>query len=285
MEFHVAPGSRGLKWFQGGVRMLDRNPRGLIAVTLLLVLLEQLPSLLASLPELSIALSVLLLLLGPALLAGLLHAIAEADAGRPVSLMQLFEGLHRPGVRAQLIVLGMMALLTAMLVGLVVQRILGPDNIKVIVQIASKELELKPDSEQAQALAMPLLKALAAALAILFVLMAGLFFAVPRVMFDGRKALGAMAESIAACAANVLSLTLYGLVFGAVVFVAFLGLAIIAAVLGLLGQAGLLLLDLIVIVVMVIGLLVNTSGNYLAWREVFGHGSAGVPPPQAGIIV
>ena len=124
-------------------------------------------------------------------------------------------------------------------------------------------------------------------MAIGFVLMVGLFFAVPRVMFDGRPALPALAESYRVCAANVVPLTLYGLVFGAALFVAVMGMAIAAIFLGLLGPVGLLLIDLIALVIGVVGLLVNNAGNYLAWREVFGHGLApgDAAGSRGGIIV
>ncbi|HEY2344883.1 MAG TPA: BPSS1780 family membrane protein [Xanthomonadaceae bacterium] len=284
MEFRTAPGSRGLAWFQGGVRVLDRNPRGLLAVSLGLVLVHQVPSLLGAVPALWAAVSIVLLLLVPALQAGLFFAIDEACEGRPVAPMHLFEGLRRPGARAQLIVLGMAVLVASVLVALAARNILGDDGVRIFAQIMDQAI--KPDSKAAQSIALPLLKAMASAMAILFVLMSGLFFAVPRVMFDGRKALPALGESILACAANVLPLTLYGLVLGAVGFVAFLGLGIVAAMLGLLGQVGALLFYGVFLAVIVVCLLVSTSGNYLAWREVFGHaGRDRAVPPQAGIIV
>jgi len=63
---------------------------------------------------------------------------------------------------------------------------------------------------------------------------------------------------------------------------------LIAAIfLSLLGAVGGLLIDLVALIIGVVGLLVNASGNYIAWREVFGHGA--IPGdrsgPQAGIIV
>lgn len=285
MEYRIAPARRGLAWFQGGVRMLDRNPRGLIGVSLCLVLLEQLPGLLVAVPALSMVLSVTMLVLGPALLAGLQFAIAEALAGRPVALGYLFEGLRRPQARTQLIVLGLLTLSVVLLMGLVMQRILGPDSMKLLTALANQQI--KPDSTEFQAIFPPLLKATAAALAIGFVLMVGLFFAVPRVMFDGRGAMTALGESYIACAANVVPLLLYGLMFGAALFVACIGMGIAAIFFGLLGQVGVLLVDLVALGIGVVGMLVNASGNYLAWREVFGRGA--VPGErsgsQAGIIV
>lgn len=282
MEFRTVPGNRGLAWFQGGVRMLDRNPRGLIAVSLGLVLLSQLSNLLVAVPMLSILVWVLFLLLAPALFAGLLHAIGEAYEGRPVAVAHLFEGLAKPGARAHLLGMGVVTLVSVMLALLAMQRILGPEGVKVVVQISLQQI--KPDSPQVQAVMPTLLKAVGAALAILFVLVSMLFFAVPRVMFDHRRAPGSMLESLAACAANVLPLTLYGLVTGGAGFVALMALGIVGGMLGLLGQGGALVFYALFIALVVVMVLVNASGTYLAWRDVFAH-VHGDAPPRAGIIV
>jgi hypothetical protein len=283
MDFRTAPGGHGLAWFQGAIRMLDKNPRGLLAITLLLVLLDQIPNLLAAIQGLSIGLSVLLLLCGPALLAGVMYAIAEADAGRPVSPLYLFEGLRRPGARGPLLLLGAIGLFALLLVGVAVQRIMGADNLAILMQIA--EQKLAPQDAPMEKLAGPLLQTLLVAAVVLFVLLAGWFFAVPRVMFDGRRALAAFVESIVACAANVLSLTVYGLLLVAASFALGLAMVILAVVFGLLGKLGMLLLGAVMIAVYAVVLLVSASGNYLAWREVFGHRDPGDASPSGGIVV
>jgi hypothetical protein len=280
MDFRTVPAGRGLAWFQSSLRMLDKNPRGLLAITLLFVLLDQLPNLFHAIPSVSSITSVLVLLSFPALWGGMLHAIGEANAGRTVSPMQLFEGLRRPGARAQLLLLGVLVLGAMLLVALAFQRILGTANIAILMKLAQQEVP--PDSDEVQQMLTPLVHAVMAAAVILFVLLSGLFFAVPRVMFDGRGAFGAFAESIRACAANVLSLTVYGLVYAFAGFVVFVALLIAGAVLGLLGTVGMLLFFATAIAAWVLLLLVNGAGNYLAWEEVFAHVDAG-PPTVDGI--
>jgi MFS family permease len=283
MDFRIAPSGRGLAWFQGAIRMLDKNPRGLLMVTLLLVLLDQIPSLLAANQGLSVALSVLLLLCGPALLGGVMFAVAEADAGRPVSPLYLFEGLRRSGARGSLLLLGVLGLLALLLVGVAVQRILGADNLAILTQIA--EQKLAPQDAPMEKLAGPLMQVLIVVAVVLFVLLAGWFFAVPRVMFDGRRAFAAFVESIVACAANVLSMTVYGLMLVVASFVIGLALAIVALVCELFGNAGGILLGIVWIAVYTVVLVVSASGNYLAWREVFGHSDPGDASSAGGIVV
>jgi hypothetical protein len=283
MEFRIAAPGQGLAWFRGAIRMIDRNPRGLIQVTSAFVLIALVPDLLGAIPAVSAALSLLLLLLGQALTAGLLHAIDEASAGRPVVLAQLFEGLRRPGVRVQLVLLGVFALVAMLLIVLSLQRTLSPQDMDVLVQVANQKIA--PDSATAQAMAPHLLKAMMAGVAIAFVLLAGLFFAVPRVMFDGRGAIAAIVESFVACAANVLPLTVYGLLLAAAAFAMGLVMAFVAAIFGLFGQLGALLFVPVFAAMMMFALFVNASGNYLAWRAVFGRADAGTSAPQTGIIV
>ncbi len=285
MEFRVASAGRGLVWFRGGVRMLDRNPRGLLTVAALLILLQQIPGLLGP-TTLAAVFAVTFLLLFPALFAGLQFAIAEADAGRPVGPGHLFEGLRRPGARASLIVLGLVVLLVVMAMAWIVHRQLSADQMQTLLLISQQKL--KPDSPEFQAIAPALLKLIGTLLALGFVLTVGLFFAVPRVMFDARAALPALVESFLACASNVLPLLLYGVVFVAATFAAMLGLGVVAMFLGLMGSVGMVLMQLVVFALFVVTALVNAAVGYLAWREVFGHAQACAPragPPQGTISV
>lgn len=286
MDYKVAAPSRGLAWFQGGVRMLDRNPRGLLAVALGLVLLNQLPGLfMQSQQEAWLGLLVLLALFTPTLLGGLFTAIDAASEGQPVGLAQLFAGLRRPGVRGQLIVLGVVMLCVWALLAVAAYRIVGEDNLRTFQHLI--ETNAKPDSPEMQAIILPFLKVVGLAVAVLFVLMAAMYFAVPRVLFDGRNALAALGESLLACAANVLALFVYGVVLLAVAFVAAIVISIVFAFLHLLGNVGALLQQGLMIAFTVVWMLVSTSANYLAWREVFGRTetTSTQPPPRAGVVL
>lgn len=201
----------------------------------------------------------------------------------PIASVLLFEGLRRPGVRGQLLMLGAFTLLAMLLIVFSARNIIDVRSAKVLGQLLNQTLQ--PDSPALQAAAVPLFKAMMAAAVILFVLLTGLFFSIPRVMFDGRSAATALAESFVACAANVLSLTVFGLLFFAAGFMLFVAFSILAAVLGTFGQVGSVLLMVVMVATMMIWVLITTSGNYLAWREVFGRTAMDPSPPQGGIIV
>ena len=283
-QFRVAAAARGWRWFQAAIGMLDKNPRGLLLTVLAFIVIGQLPNLLSAMPRLAAAAMLLSLLLGPVLLGGLMHAIEEADAGRPVSPTQLFEGFRRPGALLPLLVLGVLTVLAFLALSLAARSILGPENIAILQKIASQQLA--PQDAPVEQLAPPLMRLLLLAAAVLFVLLSGLFFAVPRVMFDRRPALAAFVESIVACAANVLSLTVYGLALIVGAFLLALVLGVVSLVLGVLGKLGALLGMLVYLAMLMLVLLVSAAGNYLAWREVFGHAEVAPPaPPITGIAV
>ncbi len=267
--YRITPAARGMQWLKAAIGMVDRNPRGLLMVSLAFIIIGQLPSLFGSLQQLAELLMFVVLMIGPALAGGLMHAIAEAEAGRPVSLGQLFEAFRRPGRLLPMLVLGMLTVLALLLLVFAAEKVLGPDNIALLVKIGSQQLQ--PDEATMEQLAQPLLRFLMLATVIAFVLFTGLFFAVPRVLFDGRPPLAAFLESFAACAANVLPLTVYGLAFVALMFVAVLVFAVLSLLLGLLGKLGAALGFVLYLAWLTLVVLVSTSGNYLAWRDVFGH--------------
>lgn len=282
--FRVAAAARGVRWFRSAIGMLDKNPRGLLLTTLLWMVIGQLPNLFSAVPTLAAVAMLVSLLLGPALLGGLMHAIAEADAGRPVSPLQLFEGFRRPGALRPLLTLGLLTVLAILVLGLAGQSILGPENIAILQKVATQQLA--PQDVPMEQLAPALMRFLLAAAAVLFVLLAGLFFAVPRVLFDRRPALAAFVESFLACAANVLPLTVYGLVLIVAGFALALVLGVAMLLLGVLGKLGAALGLLVYLALLMLALLVSAAGNYLAWREVFGHADDQAPvPPTTGIAV
>lgn len=283
-HYVVVAAGRGLHWFQSAIGMIDKNPRSLLLTTLLFVVIGQLPNLFSAIPPLAVAAMLASVLLSPLLLGGLMHAIAEADAGRAVSPRLLFEGFRRPGALLPLLALGLLSVLAVLILVFAAQSILGAENIAILTKIASQQLA--PQDAPMERLAPPLMRVLMVAAVVLFVLLAGLFFAVPRVLFDRRPALAAFVESIVACAANVLPLTVYGLALVVAGFVLALVFGVVTLLLGVLGKLGALLGMLVYLGMLLLVLLVSAAGNYLAWREVFGHADAQTSgPPSTGIVV
>ncbi len=282
-EHRDVPGGRGFAWVRHALATLAANPRGLVQVAAASLLLRWLPMMVLAFQPLAAVLMLALAALGPALRAGLLFAAAEHDAGRPVGVRHLFEGLRRPGVRTQLLVLGGFALMEFVVMQLAAQRIIGPEHLHALQQLAREQI--KPDSPAVKAAVVPCFKALLAMGASYLLLWCGLFFAVPRVLFDERPGLNALGDSYEACWRQVLPVCAFVLGMAAVVFALTIGLAVLATFLGLLGGLGALLFVPMVVAAMVAFEVIAAVANWLAWREIFGGAGASAPPPRAGIVV
>ncbi len=253
------PAAAALAWLRFGLDMLRRYPGAFLGMGVVVVVLGQIP----------LAGTLIALLLGPALTAGVAHAAREADAGRTPGVGQLFEAFtgDKP--------LGSLVALCLPTVGLIVALIL----LLVFVLLGATG----GDPQQLQAMTanpQALLVVLRGHLGVLLlvVLIAAVlqtmlvFFAVPRVMFDRRGAFGAMADSARASARNAGALLSLVLVLFALGIVA-------AAVIAVLVYLPLALLHVAgtwaqTILLMVLGTLANAFGGlvtYAAWRDVFGE--------------
>ena len=262
------PAAAALAWLRFGLDTLRRYPGAFLGMGVVVVILGQIP----------LAGTLIALLLGPALTAGVAHAAREADAGRTPRLGQLFEAFtgDKP--------LGSLVALCLPTVGLIVALIL----LLVFVLLGATG----GDPQQLQAMTanpQALLVVLRGHLGVLLlvVLIAAVlqtmlvFFAVPRVMFDRRGAFGAMADSVRASARNA------GALLSLVLALFALGV-IAAAVIAVLVYLPLALMHVAetwaqTILVMVLGTLANAFGGlvtYAAWRDVFGEASA--DPVAAG---
>lgn len=253
------PAAAAMAWLRFGLDMLRRYPGAFLGMGVVVVILGQIP----------LAGTLIALLLGPSLTAGVAYAAREADAGRTPRLGQLFEAFtgDKP--------LGSLVALCLPTIGLIVALIL----LLVFVLLGATG----GDPQQLQAMtATPeaLLAVLRGHLGVLLllVLIAAVlqtmlvFFAVPRVMFDRRGAFGAMADSVRASARNAGALL-------SLVFVLFALGIVAAAVVAVLVYLPLALLHVAgawaqTILVMVLGTFANALGGlvtYAAWRDVFGE--------------
>ncbi len=253
------PAAAAMAWLRFGLDMLRRYPGAFLGMGVVVVILGQIP----------LAGTLIALLLGPSLTAGVAYAAREADAGRTPRLGQLFEAFtgDKP--------LGSLVALCLPTIGLIVALIL----LLVFVLLGATG----GDPQQLQAMtATPeaLLAVLRGHLGVLLllVLIAAVlqtmlvFFAVPRVMFDRRGAFGAMADSVRASTRNAGALL-------SLVFVLFALGIVAAAVVAVLVYLPLALLHVAgawaqTILVMVLGTFANALGGlvtYAAWRDVFGE--------------
>ncbi len=259
MSFNKVPAGNGWQWIAQALDVLKKHPVPFLVMGLIMGVIGIIP-LLGGL---------VLLILGPALIAGTCYAAQQADSGKAPEIGHLFRGFQQGDRIGPLI-----ALCIPTVVGLVIMGILvGIFAVGTLVSAGSGLME------QAQSNPMVVFAAMGASALILVPLViiialaiyALTFFAIPRTLLDRADAFANMKESFAACRSN----------FG----------AFIIAILILLG--GIIVLNIIFHIlhlgrigeILVATALYSVLGStlYFGFREVFGSAAAPaadtVPPP------
>lgn len=217
----------------------------------------------------------------PLLFAGWLHVLREVDSGRPVGLSGVFVGLT--GGRAlPLASLGLVQVASSVL-NLLASHVFGGERYLVaylnyMSSLASGTLAPPPIPEQA-------LMLFVASLLIGFFGFTAQMYAVPQVLFQGRRPLPAVLQSLRASVVNVLPLTVAGLVMIVGLIAGTLMLTLVGALLMFLAGAiakvlGSLVATLIALFAMALVLALLFGGIYLSWRDMFGEAEEAHAPPQ-----
>lgn len=217
----------------------------------------------------------------PLLYAGWLHVLREVDAGRPVGLSAVFVGLTGGRV-LPLASIGLVQLAT-MALNLLASHLLGGERyvaayMDYMSSLASGTLVPPPVPEQAALL-------LVASLAIGFFGFTAQVYAVPQVLFQGRRPLPAVLAALRASAINVLPLTVAGVVMLVGLIAGTLMLVLVGTLLVFLAGAvakllGSLVGMLIALFAMALVLALLFGGIYLSWRDMFGDAEEARVAPQ-----
>jgi hypothetical protein len=222
-------------------------------------------------PALGSALQVVLILLGPFLLAGVLWAIREVDEGRPALPVHLFHALQLGRARGLLT-----TLLPQAIAGLVLyaafQALVGSAALQRFGEVAEQILAVQQAGGQPDpawfaglpvgGMMLCLLLAVALALAIALTV----FTAVPRIIFGGASGLAALRDSLLASLRNLpamaVHLLLMLMVTFALAFTGQLAAFILSVVFG--PNVAILLVNLLLMAV----LMPLVAGSaYFAWKQ------------------
>ncbi len=251
----------GLSWLPAGAELLARHWRPLLGVASLWLLVSLLASLIPIIGQIG------LMVLTPLLTGGLLFAFDRARSGAEVRPGLLFIAWSQPARRAAMIGLGLISLIGTFLAAMVFAGWLTS-------QIDPAVLEANLDNPEALA---PLLRetslggGIILALSLFLVVAAGLFFAVPVVMFGGLSTGSALRYSYRACFNNLPAL--FGLLLAVVGFGLALGflMVLVVSLLSLaLGAAGQFFSQLIIVATTLFAQVVLSGTQYVAFCDVSG---------------
>jgi hypothetical protein len=253
MTFKRVPPGNAVQWVSGAIGLLLANPVPFLLMGLAMTAIAMLPLLGA----------LVLLIVGPVFYAGISSAARAQHTGTAADFNQLLSGFQIPGKAGQLIALclpgvGLMFAFIVLGVMIVISAgamaVSGGQNIQPTMDLVT--LFGAGGLITLVLLMLPL--ALAAA--------ALLFFAVPRVMFDGIEPFAAMRESAQAVLANFGAFALTVLTLFVARFVVSVVLATISPMLAVL-VAGVVFTPLLSAVL------------YVAWADVFG----GISEPEESV--
>lgn len=256
MRHHTVSAARGIVWIQAAARLLLQDPAPFALMGLLLAMVGFVP-LLGGLA---------LLVFGPALQGGMVHAAARRRRGDGAVPGHLFEAFRRPGALRPMLLLCLPNIaLLALLAALSVVALFA-SGLAAAVMAAAERGEMVSTQTLLGALGGGGLLLFALVLIPLALLVGALlFFAVPAVMLRGTEPFAAMRASLTACLSSP----------GAFLF-AILGIALLRLVLMLLLGSISPALAALAIGVVVEPLLAVTG--YQAFSDVFGDDQA----PAAG---
>ncbi len=259
MEHRKVDAGRGVEWLKGAIRLYGEHPGPLAAMGALIGLIGLVP----------VLGSIALALFYPALLAGLMFAARQAQTGRRLEVVQLFQAFRLPDRLPALVVLALPGLVAGLLSIWVIVDLFGLETLSQLASGATSPENVQP--AEGRSFGGALLKVFA----VVVLGYALVFFAVPQVMFGGASPWAAMGASLRACGGNLGALVLYVALLVALVIVLSVLAGILGTLLAALGQLGQLLVQLALFAVL---LPLTAIGNLLAWQAVFGD--AGAPPAR-----
>ena len=251
----------GLSWLPAGAELLSGHWRPLLGVSSLWLLVSLLASLIPVLGQLT------LMVLTPLLTAGLLAAFDRSISGAAVRPTTLFAAWSQSDQRATLLGLGVISLAGTFLSAMVFVVWLTSQIDPSTLEAALNDPEALAQALQGTALG----GGIVFALLLFLVVLAGLFFAVPLVMFGRVSLMPALRYSYRACLANFGAMM--GLLLGLVGFGIALGfiMVLIISILNLaLGAAGQFISQLVMVVATLFAQVILTGTQYAAFCDLSG---------------
>lgn len=201
------PFARGWRWIAEAFALFRRNAILWIVLSMIMLLLG------VALTLLPVLGGYLLYLVTPILLAGLMVAARDTEAGQEIEIAHLFRGFRENA--APLVTVGGVYLVGSVLVRGVALS-LGGEELRQVIEAteAGHPEQIGPEAADKAS------TAILAAGALFVPLAMAMWFAPALVMLDGVPPWRAMAMSMRACAVNVLPFLLYGAVMSALLLLA-----------------------------------------------------------------
>lgn len=265
----------GVGWLSAGGNLMARGGAPLFRVATVLLLF----SLMQVIPIIGVF---LLLILSPALTAGMLQVFSDIERARPFGPATMLSGLTDAEARSRLIGIGLVFIASMFLAGLVfVGWISGQTDIEALAALLTDQEALNQDPLQLFALleGVNWFGPMAVALTIVALVLGATYFAVPLVFFWRWPILAALLFSLRAMLTNWIAFLGFGLVVFGVMLLLGLMLSMFGGILQLaLGTVGVFLVQLLVILMSLFFQLLMAAAQWRAFLRVFPVGVETEPP-------
>lgn len=199
MEARTVDVSRGVAWFAGGWSLFMKDPGVWIVLGIMTLAITVVLSLIPFLGVLALS------LISPVLGAGLLYAAREADAGRALDVLYLFQGFRERDKLTPLLSLGAVALVGLIIALAIAFLLVGGSMVAMMMSGDRHVLNTGAMGGFVLAGLVILVVELVVAMAVVY--------AIPLVMFRGVPAGAALRSSLNANLRNLLPLLVFGVIY------------------------------------------------------------------------
>jgi len=261
---------QGFGWLIQSARLIQQGRSGLVGVGALWLLV----SMIAIIPFIG---QLMLAMITPLLTAGVLVAFDQVSAGRqPISAV-LLTGWHRAKARPTLLMLGLWTIIGAMVALSFVASWLSTQFSEAEIQAALAA----PENLSAMIEQLRPGRGLYLAGAVVVLVLMGLYFAIPLVVFGEVRLWASVRASIKAIVVNGFAFLAYlitlFLVVGAFITVL---VSLVAVVAQLPGVLGVMLAQILVLVLSMVLQILLAGGQYVAFCQIFGWTAAEPAAPK-----
>jgi len=280
-DVRKVPASAGAEWVLGGFRLLRQSPIGFGTLGLVYGLIALLVSLSATKSTpLALLLELVLVVVGPLLIGGMVHAARTIDGGGHAAPEQLLQAVREGKVLRLLATL--LPQVVALLMCIVLLVVLVGDQLQQLA-LTLQQLQAQANPDPSLAATLPIGRL---TLWLLLVCVIGIgagfftFFAAPEIMFTDSTAFDAMRRSFHACLRNLPALLVFLGIAMIAVLAVYVAVMLVAVVVRLLVGPGAMevvaqLLSTAVLMPVI------TGAMYVGWKQMLADA---VPPPRDATI-
>lgn len=278
--------SAGAEWLLGGFALLRRSPFGLGLLGALFGLLAVVLAMLTlSSPGLMLLQQLVMMLLGPLLVAGMVWAAREVDQGRSANPGHLLRGIQE-GKTTRLWATLLPQIAAGIVAVLLLVVVVGPADLqKLAMAVEQSQGQSNPDPSLFGGLPVgKLLLWLVVAVAVGIVAGFFTFTAIPDMMFRDAGAMEAMKRSFRACVANLPALV----VFFVLLVIAAVAITVVVQLVGFvvrLVAGDTAMLFVVQVLMMAVLMPVVTGAMYHGWKQMVAGEAAAPDAPRASAVV